>query len=113
MTLIPRQDASGPLGLKPTFQQATSTDTAVGGQCVHLLVNNASGSSVTVTLVTPEQVEGALAVGDRLVTVLTGSAPHEIPLPSRYNDPTGIANILFSATGATITVAAVQGSPTP
>jgi len=113
MTLIARQDSS-PLGGKAiSFQTSTATDTLVGGQCVHLLINNTSGTSRTVTLVTPEQVEGSLAVADRVLTVPTGTI-WEVPVPSRYNDPTtGFATVTVDTPGATCTYAAVMGTATP
>lgn len=113
MALLTRQDASGFTGATVAFTAAAGGgDTVVGGQCVHLLVNNAGGSSITVTLVTPETVEGGLAVGDRPVTVTNGTI-REIPVPSRYNDPsTGLASITYSGV-TSVTVAAVQGSATP
>jgi hypothetical protein len=116
LTLIPRTDASGLLGAAVPFVQATASDTVAGGQCVHLLLQNTSGSTVTVTLVTPEQVEGALAVTDRVISLLTATTM-EIPVPSRYNDPvTGLATVTFVGGGvpvATVTRAAVLGNPTP
>lgn len=39
-----------------------------------LRVNNASGASITVTIVVPELVDGDLAVGPRVVTVAAGAA---------------------------------------
>jgi hypothetical protein len=111
LALIPRQDASSFAGKAITFQTSTASDTLVGGQCVHLVVNNTSGASRTVTLVTPETVEGTLPVGDRTITVPVGI--YEIPVPSRYNDPTGVATVTVDTPGATCTYAAVQGSATP
>jgi hypothetical protein len=111
VALIPRQNASGLDGATVAFSAATSGpgDTVVGGQAVHLLVNNASASPITVTLVTPESIEGTLAVADRAV-VVTNATIREIPVPSRYNDPvTGLATVTYSL-ATTVTVAAVQGS---
>lgn len=113
MALLTRTDASGPSGAALTFVAAAGGgDTMVGGQCAKLFVNNGSGSSINVTLVTPETVEGALAVADRVVAVAAG-AIREIPVPSRYNDPsTGLTSITYSAV-TTVTVAASLGSATP
>lgn len=113
MALLTRQDASGPTGATITpVAAAGGGDTMVGGQGVHLYVNNGGGSPITVTLVTPETVEGALAVADRAVTVTNGTF-REIPVPSRYNDPsTGLASITYSAV-TSVTVAAILGSSTP
>lgn len=113
MAPITRSDASSLLGGVVVFQNSTAADTLVGGQSVHLLVNNTSGSTQTVLITTPEQVEGALPVGDRSVSVLTANIK-EIPIPARYNDPiTGLATIACTSPGATMTVANVLGSPQP
>lgn len=113
VALLTRQDASGYTGATITFTAAAAGgDTMVGGQAVHLLVNNGGGSPITVTLATPETVEGSLAVANRDVTVTNGTI-REIPVPSRYNDPaTGIAAITYTS-ATSVTVAAVQGSATP
>jgi len=114
MALLTRQSASGLDGATVTFAAATVTtgDTLVGGQCVHLLVNNASGGSINVTLTTPETVEGTLAVADRTVAVAAGTI-REIPVPSRYNDATtGLTTVVCSSV-TSVTIAAVQGSATP
>jgi hypothetical protein len=113
VALLTRQDASGPAGATISLANSSASDTLVGGQCIHLWVNNTDAASTVVTLVTPETVEGVLAVADRTVTV-PASTLREIPVPSRYNDPaTGLATVLFSVNGATVKVAAVAGSPTP
>jgi hypothetical protein len=74
-------------------------DTAATGQGVFLVVQNASGSGITVTVVTPETFDG-LALADRTsvsVPATTGIAV--IPLTDRYRDPaTGLATINYSAT---------------
>lgn len=113
MALLTRTDASGPTGAAVTpVSAAGGGDTIVGGQCVQLYVNNGGGSPITVTLVTPETVEGSLAVTDRAVTVTNGTF-RLIPVPSRYNDPaTGLASITYSGV-TTVTVAAVLGTATP
>lgn len=76
---------------------ANASDTAETGGGVLLLVRTA-GTITTVTLVTPETVDGDLAVADRAVaTVATGDTM--IPISSRYRDPaTGLATINFSPT---------------
>lgn len=109
MALLARQDASGLAGATITPVSATNgTDTLVGGQGVMLYVNNGNASPCVVTLVTPEAVEGTLAVADRTVTV-TNATIKMIPVPSRYNDPTtGLASITYSLTPPTsVTVAAI------
>lgn len=113
MGAIARQDASSLGGKAITFQAATATtgqttDTFTGGQAVHLLINNASAGTRTVTLVTPETVEGSLAVTDRTVSVPTATI-WEVPVPARYNDSTGTAYVTVD-TVASVTYAVVQGS---
>jgi hypothetical protein len=113
MALLTRQDASPLLGsLITPVAAAGGGDTMVGAQGVHLYINNGGGSPITVTLVTPETVEGALAVADRAITV-TNATFKIIPVPSRYNDSiTGLASITYSGV-TTVTVAAFLGSVQP
>src|SRR3954468_13595669 len=74
-------------------------DTAPTGSGTFLLVQNTSGSGITVTLVTPGTVDG-LAIADRTsvpVPATTGIAV--IPLTDTYRDPaTGLATINYSST---------------
>lgn len=113
MALLTRTDASGPTGAVIPFVAATAGgDTLVGGQSVRLFVNNGSAASVNVVVVTPELVEGNLVVGDRVVAVAAGVI-REIPIPSRYNDPTtGLATVTYGSV-TTVTVAVTLGSATP
>jgi hypothetical protein len=113
LAALTRQDASGLGGKAIVFTAAagvtgSSTDTLVGGQGVHLLINNTSGATRTVTLVTPETVEATLPVGDRTLSVPTATI-WEVPIPSRYNDSTGTANISIDVVTG-VTYAAVQGN---
>jgi hypothetical protein len=95
VALLTRQDASGFAGATITpVSAAGGGDTIVGGQGVMLYVNNGGGSPITVTLVTPETVDGSLAVGDRAVSV-TNATWALIPVPSRYNS-SGVASITYS-----------------
>ena len=110
MALLAIQDASGFLGATITpVSAAGGGDTMVGGSARFLYVNNGGGSPITVTLATPETVEGALAVADRAITV-TNATFRIIPVPSRYNDPsTGLTSITYSGV-TSVTVAAVAVS---
>lgn len=112
MALLTRQDASPLLGAQITpVSAAGGGDTMVGAQGVMLYVNNGGGAPITVTLVTPEVVEGALAVADRGISVTNGTWKL-IPVPSRYNDNTGITSITYSAV-TSVTVAAILCSVIP
>jgi hypothetical protein len=113
LALLTVANASGLDGAALTFTAATSGaggDTLTGGQGVHLYVNNGSGASINVTIATPETVEGSLAVADRVIAVAAGQN-REIPVPSRYNDATGLATVTYSAV-TTVTVAAARASVT-
>lgn len=74
-------------------------DDAETGPGIDLIVKTA-GTLTTVTIVTPETVDGDLAVADRtFTTVATGES--KIPLTSRYRNPsTGRASITYSAVTA-------------
>lgn len=111
MAALTLQDASGPTGATITFGAAGASDTMVGGQGRYLHYRNASGGSINVTVVTPETVDGDLAVTDRVVAVAAGT-DRIIPVPRRYNDATtGIATITTSSQ-TSITVASVQAPVT-
>lgn len=113
MATLTVQDASALLGGQITpVSAAGGGDAMAGAQGRMLYVNNGGGSPITVTLVTPETVEGALAVADRAITVTNGTWKL-IPVMSRYNDSgTGLASITYSGV-TTVTVAAIQGPLTP
>ncbi|WP_326780432.1 hypothetical protein OG481_09810 [Streptomyces longwoodensis] len=82
-------------------------DTCETGAGVVLLVKNGDASSHTVTLVTPEVVDGDLAVADRAVTVAAG-AERAIPVTGRYRNPsTGRAAITYDAV-TSVTVAVLR-----
>jgi hypothetical protein len=109
MALRTVQDATPLAGVALTFTAATASDTLPGGQGVKIIVNNANAGSCAVLLTTPETVEGTLAVADRTVTVPTTQI-WEIPVPSRYNDPTtGLATITFTPF-TSVTYAVSRGS---
>jgi hypothetical protein len=81
-------------------------DTAPVGKDMLLHVFNGSGSSVTVTLVTPGNVSG-LAIADAALVVPAGDSGF-FPLARVYRNPsTGLANITYSAS-ASVEVAVLQ-----
>jgi hypothetical protein len=89
---------------------ATNGDTAACGSGTFLLVKNASGSGITVTLTTPGVIDGRLAIADSTSpSIALTSGLGLIPLPSSlYADPTtGLATINYSATSS-VTVAVVR-----
>jgi hypothetical protein len=70
-------------------------DTCATGAGVVLAVKNGDAGSHTVTLATPQTVDGDLAVADRTITVAAGKT-ELIPVTSRYRDPsTGRAAITY------------------
>jgi hypothetical protein len=95
-------------GTAITFAAATGGgDACATGSDVKLLVKNGAGSSMTVTLVTPGNVDGDLAIADRAVTVAAGVTTG-IPITDRYLDPaTGLAAITYSSV-TTVTVAVIR-----
>lgn len=99
----------GQAGTAITFSNATASggDQCATGDGVKLLINNASASSVTATLVTPGTVDGDLAIADRTFTVAAG-AIGAIPMTDRYRDPaTGLATVTYSAV-TSVTVAVIR-----
>lgn len=99
----------GQAGTAITFVSATlAGDQCATGSDVKLLVKNGDASSHTVTLVTPGQVDGDLAIADRQVTVAAGET-RGIPVTDRYRDPaTGLASLTYDAAPATLTVAVIR-----
>lgn len=88
---------------------ATNGDTAACGSGTFLYVKNANAAACTVTLATPGQVDGRLAIADSTFTVAASTGIGLIPLiASLYADPTtGLATITYSVT-ASVTVAVVR-----
>jgi hypothetical protein len=89
---------------------ATNGDTAACGSGTFLYVKNTGASPVTVTLATPGQVDGRLAIADSTFSVGANTGIGVIPLiSSLYADPTtGLATITYSTAGATTQVAVVR-----
>jgi hypothetical protein len=99
MALLTVTDASGLGGTAVPVTAFTGgqVDTVPGGAGVNLIAVMA-GTPSSVSLTTPETVEGTLAVADRPVT-LAANATTIIPIPARYNDPaTGLATLTFGGT---------------
>jgi hypothetical protein len=85
-----------------------ASDDAAAGPGIYLIVKNGNAGACTVTLVTPETVDGDLAVADRTVSVPATVGYTIIPITSRYRDPTtGRATINYSVT-ATVTACVIQ-----
>lgn len=79
-------------------------DDAETGPGVFLVVKNASGGAITVTVVTPEVFDADLTLADRTVSVPATVGYSFIALTSRYRDPTtGRATITYSGV-TTLTV---------
>lgn len=88
---------------------ATNGDTAACGSGTYLYVKNANAAACTVTITTPGQVDGRLAIADSAFTIAATTGIGIIPLiASLYADPvTGLATINYSVT-ASVTVAVVR-----
>lgn len=102
-TLASQQIA--PAGIIPTLAAANSGgDAFVCGANSFLHVKNGSGSSITVTLVTPNSDFGQ-AIADVTITVAAGAEKLVGPLyPAEFeNDSTGLGSITYSA-ATTVTV---------
>jgi hypothetical protein len=77
---------------------ATSGNTAATGSGAFLLVSNASGSAITVTLHCPVLADGRLATSSSTFSVIASTGLSAIPLLDIYASPTtGLATIDFSA----------------
>jgi hypothetical protein len=96
-------------GLVATYAAATSGgDAMIADSTSFLHAKNASGGSITVTLVTPATVDTTLAVGDRAIVVAAGTDAMIAVPDSLYRDPTtGLASITYSGV-TSLTVAAIR-----
>ncbi|TDB88354.1 hypothetical protein E1264_11775 [Actinomadura sp. KC216] len=83
---------------------APGGDDCATGVGVYLLVRNTGGVARTLTLATPQVVDGDLAVADRPFTIAATTGIHVIPVPDLYRNPsTGRAAITYDdATGLQI-----------
>ncbi|QDG65847.1 hypothetical protein NIBR502772_06115 [Pseudarthrobacter sp. NIBRBAC000502772] len=93
-------------GTPPTFAAPATSDTVQVGST--LVVKNASGVSVTVTLVTPGNLPTGDAYPDRAYTVTAG-AEAWIPVLSEYRNTAGVAAVTFSAV-TSVTAASITHS---
>lgn len=95
-------------GTPPTYGAAAAGDTAVCGTGCFLVAKNASGSAVTLTVVTPGNLRTGQAYPDTPYTIGATTGEVWVPLYSDYADPAdGLAHLTWSAT-ASVTRAVVQ-----
>lgn len=72
-------------------------DECITGPGIFLVVRNTDASSKTVTLATPQVVDGDLAVADRTFTIAATTGMSVIPVPHLYRGTNGRAAITYSA----------------
>jgi hypothetical protein len=83
-------------------------DDCEAGLGVYLVVKNASGSPITVTLAAPELIDGDLVITSRAVSVAATTGQSLIPVTQRYRNPsTGRAAITYSGV-TSLTVCVVK-----
>lgn len=84
-------------GLAPTYHAAeVGGDRVPPGALLH--VDNGSGGSINVTLVTPSTVDTDLAIADRVVAVPATSRRFiRVPKISAYQDVDGMVAVQWSA----------------
>lgn len=108
MALIPTQTITN-AGTAPTFAAAAGGDTARVGAHLILIVKNASGSPITVTLATPGNLSTGDAVPDKAYTVAATTGERWIPLLDDYGDPAQSNQAVITYSGTTsVTRAVVQ-----
>ena len=99
-------------GLQLDAQLAAATsggDDCQTGAGVFLVVKNADAGSHTVTLATPQTVDGDLTVSDRTVSVAAGKT-NFIPVTDRYRNPaTGRCAITYDGV-TSVSVAVIRVS---
>lgn len=95
-------------GTAPTFATPASGETVRVGAHLTLIVRNASGSSITVTITPPGTLETGSAYPAKVYTVPATTGEQWIPLLQVFADPTtGVATLTYSAT-TSVTRAVVQ-----
>jgi hypothetical protein len=96
-------------GLSPAYSAAAGGgDTFVPDEDTFLHIKNASGAPLTVTVATPNTVEG-LAIADAAVAVAAGGAAFLGPFPKQHfaRSADGLASITYSGV-TTLTLAVVK-----
>lgn len=85
-------------GVEPTENAVAASDTFVNDGRTILVVDNGSGSELTVTITTPGTVDG-LAIADKTVTVAIGDKAVIGPFPPAiYNNSDGVVTVAFNET---------------
>lgn len=82
-------------GTPPTYAVPSASDTVQVGST--LIVKNASGASITVTMVTPGNLPTGDAYPDKAYTVAAAGEAW-IPVLPEYRNTAGVAAVTFSAT---------------
>lgn len=93
-------------GTPPTFAAPATSETVQAGST--LIVKNASGAGITVTMVTPGNLPTGDAYPDKAYTVGAG-AEAWIPVLSEYRNTAGVAAVTFSAV-TSVTAASISHS---
>lgn len=94
-------------GVTPTENAVAASDQFANDGHTILWVDNGSGGELTVTIVTPNTVDGE-AIADKTVTVADGFKSAIGPFPrSIYNDSDGNVTVQFSST-TSVTAAALS-----
>lgn len=91
-------------GTPPTFSAPAASETVEIGTL--LIVKNASGASINVTMVTPDPLPTGDAYPDKVYAV-PAAGERWIPVLTDYRQATGLATVTFSAT-ASVTAAAIN-----
>lgn len=94
-------------GLTPSYSSAAGGgDKVVPGEGCFIHVKNGGGSPVTVTIVTPDTVEGDLDIEDRAVAVANG-AEAMISVGDLYAGSDGLASLTYSGV-TSVTIASLR-----
>ncbi len=93
-------------GTPPVYATPSSSDTVQVGST--LIVKNGSGSSITVTMVTPGSLPTGDAYPDKAYTVAAAGEAW-IPVLAEYRNTSGVAAVTFSAT-ASVTASSISHS---
>lgn len=83
-------------GLAAVYGLTQTGDQVPAGTGVVLHARNTTGAAHTVTLVTPQLIDGDLAVADRVVSIPATTGQRFIAVPDLYRDPaTGLCLLTY------------------
>ena len=114
--LVRVEDVDTPAVTLTAASASATGDTYPNDEHTYLVVDNASGSSITATItkitstVTPPGRFGPITLADKVITILAGARAHITAPPSIYNSSAGVAEMKTSLE-TSVTIQARRRAP--